>query len=134
MRLLVLLSCTGLARALVPACIAELGSEFCPSSQVMSYDDEPLYDQFRKENPAVFPSFMTQVHMIDPLSGLVVAGSNSNPKKTSCLHNPLCASRNIVLDIVAVYPFPSALKYLFTPPRMTSMPALQVCFTALENH
>lgn len=55
------LSFTGLASAFVPACLPELGPEFCPGTQIQRDNDASSYNHFRKENPAIFPSSMTQV-------------------------------------------------------------------------
>ncbi|ROW09745.1 hypothetical protein VMCG_02377 [Cytospora schulzeri] len=67
MRILSLLSYTGLASALVPACLPQLGSEFCPSSQVLSDNNDTLYEAFREDHPAVFPNSTNQNEALEKL-------------------------------------------------------------------
>lgn len=78
MRVLSLLSYTGLASALVAPCLPQLGPEFCPSSQVLSDNNDTLYEAFRNEHPAIFPNSTTQVSSISITILLRVSGIASH--------------------------------------------------------
>ncbi|KUI54878.1 Leucine aminopeptidase A [Cytospora mali] len=60
-----LLSCVGLASALVPQCHPQLGEEFCPSSQAMSNEHHARYEEHRKEYPVIFPNSTTQNKVLE---------------------------------------------------------------------
>lgn len=69
MHMLILFTYAGLASALLPPCLPHLGPEFCPSSQVLRRGEGPhaRYDEYRKEDPAIFPNSITQVMNLLPL-------------------------------------------------------------------
>ncbi|ROW05545.1 hypothetical protein VSDG_00246 [Cytospora chrysosperma] len=67
MRTLCLLTYAGLASALVVPCLPRLGPEFCPSSQILSNNNDTFYDAFLKEHPAIFPNSTTQNDILEKL-------------------------------------------------------------------